>query len=617
MPIRVRYQNDPSQECTIRPTPLISITSNVLKNGAGETYGVTYDITLTGTLLPDEGSPYALDSTSTQGGAFDAPYPFRDAGSFGGDNPAPTHVGPYSAFDSNRSHTGIKRPPQQLVPMEDSATAILSKQRALRALFAQDGQRVEITDIREDLPAIICYPRVTNISFSEGTYVLRSDFSINLQADILLHPEADAVRPDLDGTLIPIGSGSVGSEDPRSGKKITEDALVVALSGAFIENYSESWNIEVDDSQGEVIDIETETIAPRSYRISHSVNATGKTHYMHREGNTPLKVPAWESARKFVTNRLGRDATGAYPNKFPSAGGVEIIGSGTLDLINKYGGYNLVRTENVDEAGGSYSVTENWFLSSGVAYENYNVNVSTSTSSPFVSVALDGNITGLSTFSPSGTINGGKDTQSILDDTEKATSAYDNALHKYNEIALSGYFGVGSQIYKRANNMVAVTLNSQPNSVTVGANKFAGTLSYQLQFDNRPTNIISGVVSENIEVNDTYPGDVFATIPVIGRKTGPVLQYLGGRTEHRRDVSLSFVMDYTRIPYGSGRHPLLLQKPSIVEPTASQIADLIGQLSPKREPNVRKCFISPPSESWNPKAGTYSFNISFTYELDK
>ena len=55
MPIRVRYQNDPSQECTIRPTPLISINSNVLKDGAGEAFGVTYTITLNGTLLPDEG----------------------------------------------------------------------------------------------------------------------------------------------------------------------------------------------------------------------------------------------------------------------------------------------------------------------------------------------------------------------------------------------------------------------------------------------------------------------------------------------------------------------------------------------------------------------------------
>ena len=621
MPIRVRYQNDPAQECTIRPTPLISITSNVLKNGAGETYGVTYAITLTGTLLPDEGSPYALDSTSTQGGSFDAPYPFRDADSFGGDNPAPTHVGPYSAFDSNRSHTGIKRPPQQIVPMEDSATAIMSKQRALRALFAQDGQRVEITDIREDLPAIICYPRVTNISFSEGTYVLRSDFNITLEADILLHPEADGVRADLDGTLIPVGSGegqgAFGTSVDRKTIAGAENDLVVALSGAFIQNYSESWNIEVDDSRGEVIDEVNEIIAPRSYRISHSINATGKTHFMHREGDTPLKIPAWESARKFVTNRLGREATNSYPNQFTNINGVEFIGSGTLDLIDKYGGYNLVRSENIDEAAGSYSVTENWFLSSGVAYENYTVNVSTSTSSPFVTVSMDGNVTGLSTFSPSGFINGGSDETSILDPTASGASAYDNALHKYNEIALSGYFGVGSQIYKRANNMVAVTLNSQPNSVTIGANKFAGTLSYQLQFDNRPTNIISGVVSENLEINDTYPGDVFATIPVIGRKTGPVLQYLGGRTEHRRDVSLSLVMDYTRIPYGSGRNPLMLQKPSIVEPTAGQIAKLLSEVSPKNEPNVRKCFISPPSESWNPKAGTYSFNISFTYELDK
>ena len=621
MPIRVRYQNDPAQECTIRPTPLISINTNILKDGAGETFGVTYTINLTGSFLPDEGSPYALDSTSTQGGAFDAPYPFRDADSFGAGNPAPTHVGPYNAFDSNRSHTGINRPPQQIVPMEDSATALLSKQRALKALFAQDGQRVEITDIREDLPAIVCYPRVTSINFSEGPYVLRSDFTITLEADILLHPEAAGTLPDLDGTLIPIGSGvgqgDFSSRQDRSTIAGTEENLVVALSGAFIQNYSESWTIEVDDQQGEVIDAENEIIAPRSYRIAHSINATGKTHFMHKEGQKPEKIPAWESARKFVTNRLSRGATDAYPNKFPTAGGVEIIGSGTLDLINKYGGYNLVRTENLSEADGSYSVTENWFLSSGIAYENYTMNINSSTSSPFVTVSVDGNIKGLSTFSPSGTINGGSDDRSILGGGEKASSAYDNALAKYNEVALSGFFGVGSQIYKRANNMVAVPLNSQPNSVTIGTNKFAGTLTYQLSFDNRPTNIISGVVSEDLQINDTYPGDVFAVIPVIGRKTGPVLQFLGGRTEHRRDVSLSLVMDYTKVPYGSGRNPLILQKPSIVEPTATQIANLLKEVSPQKEPGVRKCFISPPSESWNPKAGTYSFNISFTYELDK
>ena len=76
-------------------------------------------------------------------------------------------------------------------------------------------------------------------------------------------------------------------------------------------------------------------------------------------------------------------------------------------------------------------------------------------------------------------------------------------------------------------------------------------------------------------------------------------------------------MDYTKIPYGDQRSSLLMKKPSLVEPTASQIAELLGELSPQGEPGVRKYFISPPSESWNPKDGTYSFNVSWTYELDR
>ena len=76
-------------------------------------------------------------------------------------------------------------------------------------------------------------------------------------------------------------------------------------------------------------------------------------------------------------------------------------------------------------------------------------------------------------------------------------------------------------------------------------------------------------------------------------------------------------MDYTDVPYGTGRDPLLLKKPSVVEPTASQIADLLKALSPQSEPGVRKCFIAAPTESWQPKEGSYNFSISFTYELDK
>ena len=79
----------------------------------------------------------------------------------------------------------------------------------------------------------------------------------------------------------------------------------------------------------------------------------------------------------------------------------------------------------------------------------------------------------------------------------------------------------------------------------------------------------------------------------------------------------ALTLDYTKIPYGKERNPILLKKPSVVQPTAQQLHELIIEMSPANEYGIRKYFISPPSESWNPKDGTYSLNISWTYELNQ
>ena len=565
MPITVFYNNDENQGCTIRPVPLITISTNLLKTGAGDPIGVTYSITLTGTLLADQGAPFAYDPIN-------AMFPHFTA--IQGDL-----IGPYSSFSNY--YLGLN-PPKQQITNNAASHAIFWKQKVLRALFAKDGQRVEITDWSGGEATIVCYPRVVSVEFQEGIYVERCDYTITLEADVLL--KGDGLTVDDEGSLI---TGSIYSSG-------TEQYLLTALSGAFISDYSEDWSIEVDETQGESPEL------PRSYRITHNLSATGKTHYGVTDANVPVKYKAWEQARKFVQHRLSDSVK--YPNIIGQ------IGSGTVNLVDAYQGYNLVRTEQLSESAGTYSVSETWFLSSGVAYENFNMSLSSSIDAPFISVSIDGTIKGLNELSPSGF--------GAPDNSGKKT-AYQNALKKYNQITNSGQFGITSDIYKRANNSVAVQLNSQPRSISLGSNQYTGELTYNLQFDNRPTNIISGVLSETISVNDTYPGDIFAVIPVIGRKTGPVLQYIGGRTEYKRDVSINLNMDYTKIPYGSGRNTLLLQKPSVIEPTATQLAQLINELSPANEPGVRKYFISPPQESWNPKEGTYSINLGWTYELDK
>jgi len=572
MPIRVRYQNDNTQECTVRPTPLVSISTNILKDGAGEAFGVTYGITLTGTLLVDQGTPYAIE----HGGIADLRHLSTDKYPFHGTAPS-AFTGPYGAFDSVISHMSNK-PPKQKISTNQAATVLIQKQKALRALFAQDGQRVEITDFDEDNPAIICYPRFVSIDFTEGTYVERCEFTIQLEADTLLFGQGD------DGSLVVDQEGTLITDAVQVNK--TEAQLLASLSGAFINSYDETWALEIDEAAGEAVDI------PYSYRISHNINATGKTHYS--PGGE--KLLAWEQARTFVQNRLSHNI-----NDYPNIMGK--IGNGTVNLVNSYGGFNHVRSENISESNGTYSVSENWVIASGSAYENFSTSISSSNSEAFVSVSIDGNIKGLSQITPSGF-------------GSSETSAYDNALLKYNKITNSGQFGLTSDVFTRANNHVAVQLNSQPLTITIANNEYNGEINYSLAFNNRPTNIISGVLSEDISVSDTYPGDVFATIPVLGRKTGPVLQYVGSRTEYKRDVTINLIMDYTRIPYGSGRNPLILKKPSVIEPTASQIADLIKELSPKGEPGIRKYFVSPPSETWSPKDGSYSFSLNWTYEMD-
>jgi len=622
--LTVFYKNQTG--CVIRPTPLISISYTPLRNKIG-VFGGSYEITLNGTIIDSEGSPFG-SGIIPSGSATPFAAPFHGSLS--------------------------KRPDSQLVGIGQSMQSIMHKQNALRELFALDGQLVELFPVsnddsvpappekskaaavgqrveQDDNPILKFYPQVQSVSFEEGIYVNTCKYTVVLKADVLLDKD-DKVFTDgslnstyssVSGYFNDIQSGIYGFGSTR----LTENELR-AQFGGFIEDFSESWSLEAEDGNGNTTNRGNVT---KAWRLTRNTSATGRTHYGTDGVRKGVRTDAWVEARNYLYKNVlyGTIYQGyasgnwqKYPNYYNHS-----FASGLFSLSNRYKGYNHSITENIDRVAGSYSVSETWLLSQEDAYENYKMSISSSLGGPFVNVTIDGTIKGLSLLVPSGTVYGGESNitadpfpLTFNDNRQPRTppnTAYQNALNKYHLVSNSGRFGLISAIYKRANASVGANLNSQPKSISLGLNEFTGEITYNVEFDNRPLNLISGVLTENISVNDTYPGDVFAMIPVIGRATGPVLQYIGGRTEYKRDVGIEFVVDYTDIPYGQDRMRYLLSKPSLNEPIRSQINNVIATLSPANEPGIRKYFLNPPSESWNPKEGRYSLNLSWVYELSR
>ena len=135
----------------IIPSPLVTITKNYRSTKDGEKHGVSYAITLTGTLLPFRGSPSGT-------------YPLGDP--------------------SNAFWTLSDYPPDDTYTGGDTPFVNLErKQEALRWLFREDGKVLEWYGGAASPTK--CRPRVISINFPEGQWVNRCDYVIELEAEFL------------------------------------------------------------------------------------------------------------------------------------------------------------------------------------------------------------------------------------------------------------------------------------------------------------------------------------------------------------------------------------------------------------------------------------------------
>jgi len=167
-------------------------------------------------------------------------------------------------------------------------------------------------------------------------------------------------------------------------------------------------------------------------------------------------------------------------------------------------------------------------------------------------------------------------------------------------------------------------LNVIPISTSEAHNIQKGSISYNYQFDNK-RNICTGVLSSNVTVDTNFPTDVFAEAFVLGRALGPVLQNLGTITSAKKSISIEvkvipprdidgYSMNNVTCPLYVGGN--IYQTITGIANSLKPYGDQTTALGYKNDSvnNKGHVYTSTDSENWNPIDGSYSLQLSFTYQ---
>lgn len=344
---------------------------------------------------------------------------------------------------------------------------------------------------------------------------------------------------------------------------------------AYLLDASETWSIDTDETP-ENVDIS------RTYRITHSVNAVGKRFF---DDNGSLVKEPWQHARDYAHTKLGFNS-------------VIALSSGVNNLPSYYAGYNHIRSENIDIGGGAYSLTEAWILASGNCIEDFTISTTEGINTGLTSVNINGSIQGL----------------------ETRNTNFQITSSKYS--AASARFTIASGLsLTRAQTYSGKTLNIEPVSTTYAVNPVAGTINYTFEYDDRPSRLITGTRSEAISITNTHDVDAVATIPVLGRSRGPVLQELSTKQVCQRNLNIELFFSASYIPSGTSiADRIQAYNPRLHSPQSTEITSIINAADPNGTAlnnigaTASSSYVIERNESWNPSTLQYSLSMGWIYE---
>jgi len=440
-----------------------------------------------------------------------------------------------------------------IVTGEGSITKLIEMKDALESGFLNDGQEFKV--VCDATTLILSYPTVNSINFqaTNTNWVQTIDYAIQLE---------------------------------WPGETITGSSI-------HVESVEESWNVEIMDGQNEYEFSDSTDIHVTALQVSHALQAKGKLVY---DGGGEVK-PAWEQAREWVKEQLvTTPPTAAYT---PPTGVYQspcVLNFSSVGISP----FNHMRTERRDERGGSFGITESWILFNnaslyGNAFEDFTA-----------SVSVDAQ-TGLTTSSLQGTIQG-------LDTKSYGVNPGDFNIIQTKYVAASGYWdSVSSQLLSRAavaiTGIASRTIHPTPINYTVGHNPKAGIITYSYTYNDRPCNFISNASSELITITDSSPSDVFASLTVLGRANGPILQNINTVTANKRSVGIDVVVQPTGECTASAAGIINM---FAVRPVA-EVDSLLTLLVQDISGASTAIYKSSDQDSWNPKTGRYTRTVEWTY----
>lgn len=604
----------------IVPAPTVSINSNFDRFEDGTFKKVLFSITLKGKLFPnaDDGI-IALSSRAAD--------PTRTISILSSENNRQDDIQKqiaslYAIFDPAM----LGQKPIDLIQQSDFTS------NEAGGLLKIIGWNTNVNYPLLPTSTMECWARVKSIEIPEGPWNNFVEYTVQLESDYLRVKNTN-----------------------NSGAGDIVGILDETLAKVPVE---ETWSFESADED------------ERFFKMSRSVTAQS----VGRRFSATKYVSGWVLARDSVSGAIGGEnsfgnvatsgsiygSSGTKLLRLSSSGSATasvflfsgkeldfIQGTGTAEQFQNFvigsGGYicyNPKRTTNVDKNGGKFTVTEGWscatrksfydnygFYSTGTtngsfALEDFKVDFSDSAESNNLDITIDGTITGVRFLN-----------------TDGIKEKFATAENRFSNLQYNNYDAIKQRIKERASGLFptgvypsGILKIERHNSLTVGKNPIAGTITYNMKFsENNLPNValltctgisdntkkaLALVKRHNLSIADDGPAHMSAETSVLNRAAGPIIHAIGSTSKMTRTVNIE--INFDKMPTGTtnvaGNWGVIIGP--VYMPTTQDIFEAYNCLYNLWDSEALKLygplFLDKVSSTFDPISGKWTGNITIT-----